>query len=77
MNLRTVWRRTSTQTHGQATATQENYALTTHWYIISFKKRYNFIYFAMYDSLNEKWKEGSSADMHILLPFFFSFNTNS
>lgn len=31
MNLRTVWRRTSTQTHGQATATQENYALTTHW----------------------------------------------
>lgn len=33
MNPRTVWRRTSTPTHGRATATQDYYALTTHWQV--------------------------------------------
>lgn len=32
MNPRTVWRRTSTQTHGRGTATLGSYARTTHWY---------------------------------------------
>lgn len=34
MNLRTVWRKASTQTRGPATATRGNYTRTTRWYVL-------------------------------------------